>query len=358
MQQIVLLPLATLVVSLTINATNAQTTDDANVPHGRRVPARVIPVPRTVSPELQQAIAQPIGAQKAAMERVPESAAGWRQVITATNASVVRNFDELRATFPVQVKHQTIAGVQTYWITPNSIPAGNRNRLLVHVHGGAYVFYSGEVGIGEAILMASHGKIKVISIDYRMPPEHPFPAASEDAVAVWREVIKTFKPQNCGLFGTSAGGGLTLAMVHKLKELKVPLPGALFAGTPWSDLSKTGDTQFTNADIDDVLVTSDGLLRACARLYADTHDLKHPLVSPVYGDFSGFPPTILVSGTRDLLLSDTVRVHRKLRQAGVDARLHVFEGLSHAQYLSMFQTPESRDAFGEVSSFFDGHLGK
>jgi epsilon-lactone hydrolase len=358
MRQIVLLPLVTLVVCLTIGSTNAQTTDNTTVPHKRRVPARVIPVPRTVSPELQQAIAQPLDAQKASMERVPESAAGWRQVIAATNASVVHNFDELRAAFPVHVERQTIAGVQTYTITPNSIPAGNRNRVLVHVHGGAYVFYGGEVGIGEAILMASHGKIKVISIDYRMPPEHPFPAALEDAVAVWREVIKTLKPQNCGLFGSSAGGGLTLATVHRLKELKVPLPGALFAGTPWSDLTKAGDTRFTNADIDDVLVTSDGLLGACARLYVGMHDLKHPLVSPVYGDLSGFPPTILVSGTRDLLLSDTVRVHRKLCQAGVDARLHVFEGLSHAQYLSLFQTPECRDAFGQVSSFFDELLGK
>jgi len=168
----------------------------------------------------------------------------------------------------------------------------------------------------------------------------------------------TLKPQNCGLFGSSAGGGLTLATVHRLKELKVPLPGALFAGTPWSDLTKAGDTRYTNADIDDVLVTSDGLLGACARLYVGMHDLKHPLVSPVYGDLSGFPPTILVSGTRDLLLSDTVRVHRKLCQAGVDARLHVFEGLSHAQYLSLFQTPECRDAFGQVSSFFDELLGK
>ena len=132
----------------------------------------------------------------------------------------------------------------------------------------------------------------------------------------------------------------------------------MFAGTPWSDLTKMSDTQFTNADIDDVLVTSDGLVGACARLDAGTHDLKHPLVSPVYGGFSGFPPTILVSGPRDLLLSDTVRVHRKLRQAGVEALLHVFEGLLHAQYLRLFQAPESRDAFGEVSSFFDEHLGK
>jgi acetyl esterase/lipase len=289
---------------------------------------------------------------------VPDNLEEWRFVILATNEAIVPILPKLRAAFPVKIEKRTIAGVKAHVITPRSIPEAHRDRVLVHLHGGAYVFYGGEFGLVEAILMAHHAQTEVISVDYRMPPDHPFPAALDDAVAVWQEVVKSSAPANTALFGTSAGGGLTLATLLKLKELHAPLPGAVFVGTPWADLTKSGDTLYTNAEIDDVLVTHDGILKAAARLYAGDQPVDLPLISPIHGDFSGLPPTILVSGTRDLFLSDTVRVHRKLRQAGVVSDLHVFEGLSHAQYLDVFLAPESRDVFQEVSRFFDGHLGK
>ena len=124
-------------------------------------------------------------------------------------------------------------------------------------------------------------------------------AAVDDSIAVWKELIKTHTPRNIGIFGTSAGGGLTLAIVMRLKELGLPLPGAIMAGTPWADLSETGDSYFTNQFVDNVLCTSNGVLEAAGKLYAGSHDLKEPLVSPVFGDLSGFPPTVLLSGTRD-----------------------------------------------------------
>jgi acetyl esterase/lipase len=143
-----------------------------------------------------------------------------------------------------------------------------------------------------------------------------------------------------------------------LKEEGGPLPGVLFLGTPWADLTKTGDTYFANAEVDNSLVSYEGVLDASARLYAGERDLKEPLLSPLYGDLSGFPPSILISGTRDLLLSLTVRAHRKLRQSGVDAELQVFEGMSHAQYLTAYPAPEAVEAIGEVAAFFERHLAK
>jgi acetyl esterase/lipase len=134
------------------------------------------------------------------------------------------------------------------------------------------------------------------------------------------------------------------------------VPGALYTGTPWADLSFTSDTLRTNAGIDRVLGNYDGFLQAAALLYADGNDLKHELLSPLYGDFEDFPPTILFSGTRDLLLSDTVRSHRKLRAAGVTADLHVFEGMSHAGYLVAGRSPEAQEMFAEVSRFLKTHL--
>ncbi len=157
------------------------------------------------------------------------------------------------------------------------------------------------------------------------------------------------------LGGTSAGGGLTLASIHRFKELGLELPGALWAGTPWTDLTKTGDSHFTNEGIDRALVTYDGLLEGAAKLYANGHDLKSPLISPVYGDFEAFPPTYLVTGTRDLFLSDVVRVHRKMRVAGVIAELNVYEGVSHAEYL-FAGSPELQQAFAELAAFLMRHL--
>ena len=136
------------------------------------------------------------------------------------------------------------------------------------------------------------------------------------------------------------------------------MPAAIAPGTPWSDLTKTGDTYFTNEMLDNVLVSDDGWLGDAAKLYANGHDSKDPMLSPVYGDFRGFPPTILTSGTRDLFLSNTVRVHRAMRAAGVDAELQVFEGQSHGQYQADPSSPESKEYFAEVARFFDRHLGQ
>lgn len=206
--------------------------------------------------------------------------------------------------------------------------------------------------------MAGYGRMKVISIDYRMPPDFPYPAALDDAMAVWGELVKTNDPKKMAIFGTSTGGGMTLAMVLRAKAEKLPLPAAIAPGTPWSDMTKTGDSYFANEMVDNVLVSNDGWLGDAAKLYANGHDLKDPFLSPVYGDFRGFPPTILTTGTRDLFLSNTVRVHRKLREVGVEAMLNVFEGQSHAQYLASPYAPETKEALGEIAQFFDAHLAK
>jgi epsilon-lactone hydrolase len=165
-------------------------------------------------------------------------------------------------------------------------------------------------------------------------------------------------PKNMAIFGTSTGGAMTLAMVLRAQQEKLPLPAAIAPGTPWSDLTDTGDTYKSNEWVDNVLVSWDGWLGRAAKLYANGHDMKDPQLSPIYGDFRGFPPTILTSGTRDLFLSNTVRTHRKLRRAGVEADLNVYEGMSHAQYMFDVNAPENKEAFVDIARFFDAHLGR
>jgi acetyl esterase/lipase len=326
--------------------------DDALPP--LEVPARTIPVPTTVSPEMQRAIA---AKPKLDLSHVPQDLDHWRGVQQLIDSLMAQRCRELCKEFNITVTPVTIAEVPCFRLTPPDISPENRDRLLVNLHGGAYVFFGGEACIHEAAMVAHFAKMEVIAVDYRMPPDHPFPAALDDAVVVWKELIKDHDPRQMALFGTSAGGGLTMATVLKLKELHVPLPGAIFLGTPASDLTKTGDSFYTNDHIDNQLVAAGGATAAALKLYAGDHDLKEPLLSPIYGDLHGFPPTLLFSGTRDLLLSNTVRAHRKLRQSGVDAELDVFEGQSHGQYLT-YPSPEADDAMGEIAKFFDKHLAQ
>jgi monoterpene epsilon-lactone hydrolase len=319
------------------------------------VPARMLPVPDTVSPQMQALIARPVNPRHSLS---PQTAAEWTRIVEDAARAVVAGLPKLRETLGVTVEPTTIAGVKAFIVTPKLILESNRERVLLHLHGGTRVFNPGESGTREAILMAGFTGYKVISVDYRMPPDFPFPAALDDSVAVYRELLKTTKPENIGIFGASAGGSLTLTTLLRAKMENLPMPGAIAPGTPTVDLTKTGDSLFTNAFVDNVVGTQDGFIRATAFLYANGRDLKDPLLSPIYGDVRGFPPAILTSGTRDLYLSNTVRMHRKLRAAGVEAVLQVWEGQSHLHYMADVTAPETKEYHDEVARFFDRHLGK
>jgi acetyl esterase/lipase len=327
----------------------------AQTPPPREVPARTIPVPETVSPQMQKLIAAPLTPTWNVIPTTPE---GWNAQVNSVTIATRQALPTLREALHVKVEPTTIDGVKVYMATPETIPPENRNRLLVHVHGGCFVSFPGESGTVEALYMAGFGRFKIISVDYRMPPDHPYPAALDDAMTVWRAAVKMADPKNMAIFGSSAGGGLTLSMIHRAKRDNLPLPAAIAPGTPMSDLTGSGDTFRTNAMLDNVLVAYGANCDQRAALYTNGHDIKDPMLSPLFGDMHGFPPTILTSGTRDLLLSNTVRVHRKLRQAGVEAVLQVFEGQSHAQYYRDVNAPETKEAFEEIASFFDKHLGK
>lgn len=325
-------------------------------PGARRSPAHVSPVPTNeVSPQMQALIGAPYPPH---FNAAPKDGAAWKELINQRAAPVIAMIPALKEKLGVDVEAAKIAGVNVFIVTPKNLAANNKNRLLMHVHGGGYVFGPGQSALPEALLLASYGGYKVVSVDYRMPPDFPYPAAMDDAMAVWKELVKTNKPANMAVFGTSTGGAMTLALVLRAKAEKLPLPAAIAPGTPWSDIAKIGDTYETNEWVDNVLVTWDGWLGRAALLYAAGHDLKDPQLSPIYGDFSDFPPSILTTGTRDLFLSNTVRTHRKLRRAGVVADLNVYEGQSHAQYGFIPDAPETKEAFTDIAKFFDKYLGR
>jgi len=318
---------------------------------------RVVPPPAGASPALEAQIAAAPAPDVAARRAgAPKTPADWQAIVARRERERVQPLDELGRNFGVAIERNVLAGVPVHRLAPNRPDPKLGSRLFVHLHGGAYLYGAGDAGLYEAALIAGRLGVPAVSVDYRMPPEHPFPAAVDDVAAVYRALLKSHAPGSMAIGGTSAGAGLALAAVHRMKAEGLPVPGAIYAGTPWADLSKTGDTLFTNEGLDRALVAYDGMLQAAAALYAGAAPLTEPELSPVYGDFAGFPATFLVTGTRDLFLSDTVRVHRKLRRAGVVADLVVFEGLSHAEYLQDLDFPESRDTYAELGAFLEVHL--
>ena len=330
--------------------TNTQTPP----PQPLEVPARTLPVPETVSPEMQRLIGAPLSGN---WNTWPKTGRGMEErcrrrggARAARAAGTLQGQDR---------KPLTVNGVQAYLVTPADLPAENRNRLLVHIHGGCYVLQGGEVRHDRGDL---HGRASAASRCCRWTTavlrSSRTPPRSMTAWPCGRARLKMADPKNMAIFGTSAGGALTLSTVLRAKQEKLPLPAAIAPGTPMSDLTRTGDSFQSNHMVDNVLVAADGRCDAMARLYANGHDLKDPMLSPVYGDMTGFPPTLLTTGTRDLLLSNTVRVHRKLRQAGVEADLHVYEGQSHAHYMRDVEAPETKEAFEEIAKFFDKAPGE
>jgi epsilon-lactone hydrolase len=335
--------------------------DDAGqIQTHREIPAKSLKTPTTVSPELQRSISGMAAMASAGgglpVGWSPGTAAEWKALVAQMDAQALSVAPALKAMFPHTSEPRQIAGVTVREITPSTLDPSKAGKILVHFHGGGYVLNGGEASTGEAVLGAHYSGMKVISVDYRMPPEHPFPAAVDDALAVWRALRADRNAAAMGAFGTSAGGGLTLALSLKLKELGEDLPGALALGTPWADLTGSSDSYQVNAQVDGIFSSFDGFGKAMAELYAGAAGVTHPLVSPVFGEYSGFPPTVFVTGTRDILLSDTVRVYRAMRAAGVTARLEVHEAMSHAEYIYAFDAPESAVAFGDIAAFFGEHL--
>lgn len=322
---------------------------------GRQVPGRMIPVPGETSTAAQALIASPYSPF---WNVAPANDAEWSAMVSFGAEATLPSLVDLRSTLGISIESAEMGGVPIHILRPEIVPAHHETQLLINFHGGGYVFGPGASGTGEATAMAAYGGYEVIAVDYRMPPHDPFPAAVNDALAVYRAALETHDPSRIAVFGTSAGGGLVLALMHRIRMESLPMPGAIAPNTPWSDLTKTGDSYETNEWMDNVLVSYDGYLGRAAVLYAGGHDMSDPLLSPVNGKFADFPPTILASGTRDLFLSNTVRVHRALRRANIEADLHIYEGFSHAQYIFDWTMPETREIYKEIERFFDLHLAQ
>jgi len=307
---------------------------------------RVVPVPKTISPEAQRFISWPGPAG-------PEPSLAERRA--QTDKFRIGRAAEARKLYPVNIQEKTIGGVRCDVITPQTVPADKRDRVLINVHGGGFNSDSGS--LVEGIPIAYLTQTTVVSVYYRLAPEHPFPAAVDDTEAVYKELLKTYRPQRMGLFGTSAGAILTAEVASRLRRDGLPLPAALGIFSGMGDLSQRADSEalFT-------IWGWQGHLDPPSKHphladYVGGADPKDPVLSPLYADLDGFPPALFVTSTRDLLLSGTTILHRAFLHAGVDARLVVFEALPHAFWYD-YHLPETKEALDLMAKFFNEKLGK
>ena len=251
---------------------------------------------------------------------------------------------------PIKQSAFELDGVRTYVFTPESVADNPSAPLFIDIHGGALVSGSGEACVALTKPWALERDMITWAPDYRMPPLHPYPAALDDLMAVYRKALDERDPRDLFVGGGSAGGNLAAALLLRAKDEGLPMPVASVLLTPEVDLTESGDSFQTNLGIDGVL----GSLMESNLLYANGHDLDHPYLSPLFGDLSGFPPTYLQAGTRDLFLSNTVLMHRALRKAGVEAELHIGEAMGHGGFGG--GTPEEQELDAEVARFLKRHM--
>ena len=261
--------------------------------------------------------------------------------------------------FAVSMDDTKVAGVHAYVYTPKGgVQGKNSDRVLINLHGGGFSGCWPGCAELESRPIAALAGIKVVSVDYRQGPENKFPAASEDVANVYRELLKTHKPENIGIYGCSAGGMLTAMSVAWFQKHDLPRPGAI--GIFCASAGEFGgDAAYTSTPLGEARLMPqlrEGGMRQLG--YFSNSDPKDPLVAPINSSemLAKFPPTLIITGTRAMEMSTAVHTHSQLVKLGVDAELHVWEGMFHGFFYNP-DVPESRDAYDVIVKFFDRKLG-
>jgi monoterpene epsilon-lactone hydrolase len=253
----------------------------------------------------------------------------------------------------IEVSSVSIDNLYAEWILPAQ---AQKDKVILYFHGGGYVSGNCQTHRTHVAKFVQGSGVGALLFDYRLAPEHPFPAAIEDALAAYRWLLSEgVDPSNIGFAGDSAGGGLCLATLLALRDQGLDLPAAAVALSPWTDLKCTGESLTTRKKIDPF--TPGDAWTVFSKYYVGDNDPGSPWISPLYGDLSGLPPILIYAGDRDVLFDDSTRFVEKAQAAGVDVTLRVGEGLFHCYPVCAPLFPEARQAMDEICAFINTHLG-
>lgn len=310
---------------------------------------RVIPVPKTISAAAQAFLAS-VPRMEIAEPPTLSDVEGWRRHVRDVNANPFMTVSEetIRGV-DADIQTEVLAGVTVHIASPRKSTPRTASRIYVDIHGGAFISGGGNLARLRAARAATDLDCICYGVDYRMPPEHPYPAPLDDCVAVYEAVAKRHPQARLMIGGVSAGGNLAAALALRVRdEKRASSPLGVILLSPALDLTASGDTFQTHQYIDVVLRTSGGRY---GQLYAAGYDLKDPYLSPLFGDFKkGFPPTFLQSGTRDILLSNVVRMQRALCSAGIPVDLQLWEAMPHGGF---GPAPETLEVTAQIRRFVD-----
>lgn len=353
-------------------AASAHMQDQSSVEPGKRVeadgsihvPAMTVPASTFMSREARERLTR--DAAKAEYRDPMDWAKAAPAVRAVYDAVTKAAVERAQARYAVKIDSTTMGGVSVHVVTPAAgIPSSKVKRVLINLHGGAFLVGGRWGGLLEAVPVAGMGGYKVITVDYRMAPEAAFPAASEDVAAVYKAVLRKYRPADVGIYGCSSGGTLTAQSVVWFAQHSLPRPGAIGVLCASLDPNFGGDSVYTSAvltGLPPVVPPRAGEKRwpgTGSVPYMAHADLTDAIASPLQHPkvLSDFPPTLFITATRAPEMSAAVFSHQQLIKAGVDARLFVFEGMWHG-FAGDVTLPESQDYTTDIVSFFDEQLGR
>jgi len=285
----------------------------------------------------------------------PDDAEGWKAVQRANDQVKESTADKKADSFGVTYKEISIAGIPVVEVIPANLKS--KERIAVYTHGGAYVLNSAKAVIESAMFFAAETGLRVMAVDYTLAPHSKWQDTTDDVIGIFKALAEQgFEPGDIVLYGDSAGGGLAAGVTLKMRDLGMDMPAALVLWSPWADISETGDTYVTLRDAEPFF-TYKNILGPAALAYADAKDHRNPYVSPVYGDFKkGFPPTLIQGGTKEIFLSNFIRLYQALDQAGQTAKLDIYEGMPHVFVPMMPQSAESQAAIAKVRDWVSRYV--
>lgn len=318
------------------------------------IPATSLPYSRFASPQARAKLAQLLAETREGKGPNPADLADQRRFYQRYNDDRLREVERI---YRSRVQSTRMGGVPVHVVDPEGGAGGdNAHRVLINLHGGAFMWGAGSGALVETIPIAAVAGMRVVAVDYRLAPEHSYPAAVDDVEAVYRELLKSYRPENIGIYGCSAGGMLTAQATARILLADLPRPGAIgtFCGT---GISFGGDSAtLGQLAVGAAPMPADGVLRLPYLQTAKADDpVAYPGQSPEL--LARFPPTLLLAGGRDFSVSALTTMQRRLLAAGVDAELVLFDGLWHAFFVFP-DLPESKEAYGLIARFFDRRLGR
>ncbi len=312
-------------------------------------------VPSTISEGWQEVFAAFPDPHSAAPMPKADDVEAWAKIHDVMEKMTLKANTQKLKKFDVEVVQRELAGVKVYEVTPSQLI--DDKKIILYTHGGAYTMLSAKSTLYGVALVAEASGLKVVSVDYTNPPKAKWRKVLSEVTGVYEALLKEGYHNNEIIFwGDSAGGALATGAILKLKDMHKPLPAGVVLWSPWADITETGDTYMTLKDAEPRFIYQ-RVLKPSADAYAKPSEQKEPYVSPVYGTYNAnFPPVLIQGGTREIFLSNFVRLYQVMDQAGVEVKLDLYEGMPHVFQTTLADSKESKSAIAKMVAFIHQHL--